>query len=86
METKPAVVDDLGVIPLFSWYHEVKTMLLHYVSLDMYIKSLNHHTYCSSFGFLQSFDKEMDISGYRFPPLEMVIHFLCTTRKQFFKY
>ncbi|CAI9111656.1 OLC1v1011939C1 [Oldenlandia corymbosa var. corymbosa] len=40
VETKPVVVDDLGIIPLFSWYHE-------------------------------SFDKEMDISGFRLPPLEM---------------
>lgn len=41
VETGPKVVKGVGIIPLFSWYH-------------------------------QSFDKEPDISGYRFPPLKFV--------------
>lgn len=45
VETKPVILDVLGIIPLFSWYHE-------------------------------SFDKELDIPGFRIPSLEMVIHFL----------
>lgn len=24
VETSPVIIDDLGIIPLFSWYHEVK--------------------------------------------------------------
>lgn len=44
VETKPVMLDGLGIIPLFSWYHE-------------------------------SFDQEMDVTGYRIPSLEMVIHF-----------
>ncbi|CAN1846315.1 [Acyl-carrier-protein] phosphodiesterase PptH, partial [Linum perenne] len=45
VETQPLVINGLGIIPLFSWYHE-------------------------------SFDKETDITGFRIPPLEMVIYFL----------
>eukprot|EP00250_Pteridium_aquilinum_P016098 c22939_g1_i3 orf=100-801(-) len=41
VETEPKVVKGVGIVPLFSWYH-------------------------------QSFDKEKDISGYRFPPLKFV--------------
>lgn len=41
VETEPRVVKGVGIIPLFSWYH-------------------------------QSFDKERDMSGYRFPPLKLV--------------
>ncbi|CAN0854846.1 [Acyl-carrier-protein] phosphodiesterase PptH [Linum grandiflorum] len=45
VETQPLVINGLGIIPLFSWYHE-------------------------------SFDRETDITGFRIPPLEMVIYFL----------
>ncbi|CAN1342407.1 Probable WRKY transcription factor 21 [Linum perenne] len=56
VETQPLVINGLGIIPLFSWYHEVIKQL-----------KLPH---------LQSFDKETDITGFRIPPLEMVIYFL----------
>ncbi|KAI5072699.1 hypothetical protein GOP47_0012805 [Adiantum capillus-veneris] len=41
VEMQPKVVKGVGIVPLFSWYH-------------------------------QSFDKEPDIPGYRFPPLKFV--------------
>lgn len=44
VKTDPVVIGSLGIIPLFSWYHE-------------------------------SFDREDDITSFRIPPLEMVIHF-----------
>ncbi|KAL3512964.1 hypothetical protein ACH5RR_025681 [Cinchona calisaya] len=40
VETKPVILDGLGIIPLISWYHE-------------------------------SFDREMDVTGFHIPPLEM---------------
>ncbi|KAH7290714.1 hypothetical protein KP509_30G060500 [Ceratopteris richardii] len=41
VETEPKLIKRVGIIPLFSWYH-------------------------------QSFDKEPDIPGYKFPPLKLV--------------
>lgn len=26
VETKPGIIDDLGIIPLYSWYHEVSVL------------------------------------------------------------
>lgn len=28
IETKPMVIDNLGIIPLFSWYHEVISLIM----------------------------------------------------------
>lgn len=51
METNPTVVDGLGIIPLFSWYHEVIVVQLSRVSLfyrKLVVLNLVHHAYLSN--------------------------------------
>lgn len=79
VETSPMILDDLGIIPLLSWYHEVIDLLLSTIQLfNHWLVDLSHNfplfcywTCC----IFQSFDREMDISNIRIPSLEMVIHF-----------
>ena len=41
VEINPMVIDDLGVIPLFSWYHEVIGSLHYFIIFVLFI-SLNY--------------------------------------------
>lgn len=78
VETKPSVVDGLGIIPLYSWYHEVKcsNALLY----DVFSMDLNHLFIVYDLALFQSFDEERDITGIRIPSLEMVINFLSPSK------
>ena len=34
VESNPLIIDDLGIIPLFSWYHEVNRRFLFLVGVS----------------------------------------------------
>lgn len=80
---------NLGIIPLFSWYHEVIANLMSctawlvLMKITRFLLALTNNTYkieaCDSVSFVhffQSFDTEDDITSIHIPPLEMVIHYL----------
>lgn len=85
VQTGPMFIDGLGIIPLFSWYHEVMYCCIYGLNLlflevklsvqsGVYFLTLIIHLLIKLLAF-QSFDKEKDITGIRMPSLEMVIPF-----------
>ena len=77
VDTGPRTIGDLGIIPLFSWYHKVAYFsLIHCHKFSNQIK-MHHVTMIFLLTrlcliALQSFDKEKDVNSVRVPSLEMV--------------